>query len=158
MFVESTDEMAVKFCNILAISFSSIKQYYDENYDRNNFIKNVIPGQHPASDIYVKARELHFNTDVTRVVLLIRIVSSNDISAFDVIQKSLPGQAEGFCSCNISENDIVLVKETKAGIEKQGPGKLARSIVDTLGSEFYTRVVSGHRHHCHRGEGLSQIL
>ncbi len=42
VFVEGTDEIAAKFCNILAISLSSIKQYYDEKYDRNNFIKNVI--------------------------------------------------------------------------------------------------------------------
>ena len=27
---------------ILAVSLSSIKQYYDEKYDRGNFIKNVI--------------------------------------------------------------------------------------------------------------------
>ena len=142
VFVEGTDEMAVKFCNILAISFSSIKQYYDEKYDRNNFIKNVILDNILPGDIYVKARELHFNTDVTRVVLLIRIVSSHDISAFDVIQNLFPDKQKDFVF-NISENDIVLVKETKAGIESKDLEKLARSIVDTLGSEFYTRVVVG---------------
>ena len=36
-----------------------------------------------------------------------------------------------------------MVKETKAGIESKDLEKLARSIVDTLGSEFYTRVVVG---------------
>ncbi|MDR2933479.1 MAG: PucR family transcriptional regulator, partial [Oscillospiraceae bacterium] len=42
VFVEGTDDLAAKFCSILAISLHSIKQYYDEKYDRNNFIKNVI--------------------------------------------------------------------------------------------------------------------
>ena len=42
VFVEGTDDMAAKFAGILAVSLSSIKQYYDEKYDRNNFIKNVI--------------------------------------------------------------------------------------------------------------------
>ena len=36
-----------------------------------------------------------------------------------------------------------MVKEIKAGIESSDLEKLARSIVDTLGSEFYTRVVVG---------------
>lgn len=44
---------------------------------------------------------------------------------------------------NISESDIVLVKETKPGIESKDLEKLARSIVDTLGSESYTKVVVG---------------
>ena len=91
VFVEGTDDMAAKFAGILAVSLSSIKQYYDEKYDRNNFIKNVILDNILPGDIYVKARELHFNTDINRVVLLIRIVSSNDISAFDVIlPKGIP--------------------------------------------------------------------
>ena len=64
VFVEGTDDMAAKFAGILAVSLSSIKQYYDEKYDRNNFIKNVILDNILPGDIYVKARELHFNTDI----------------------------------------------------------------------------------------------
>ena len=142
VFVEGTDEIAAKFCNILAISFASIKQYYDEKYDRNNFIKNVILENILPGDIYVKARELHFNTDVNRVVLLIRVVSANDISAFDVIQNLFPDKQKDFVF-NISETDIVLIKEIKAGIESKDLEKLARSIVDTLSSEFYTKAVVG---------------
>jgi len=142
VFVEGTDDLAAKFCNILAISFSSIKQYYDEKYDRSNFIKNVILDNILPGDIYVKARELHFNIDVSRVVLLIRIVSANDISAFDVIQNLFPDKQKDFVF-NINETDIVLVKEIKAGIDSKDLEKLARSIVDTLGSEFYTKVVIG---------------
>ena len=142
VFVEGVDDLAAKYCNLLAISLSSIKQYYDEKYDRSNFIKNVILDNILPGDIYVKARELHFNTDSTRVVLLIRIIASNDISAFDVIQNLFPDKQNDFVF-NISESDIVLVKETKPGIESKDLEKLARSIVDTLGSEFYTKVVVG---------------
>ena len=130
VFVEGVDDLAAKYCNLLAISLSSIKQYYDEKYDRNNFIKNVILDNILPGDIYVKARELHFNTDATRVVLLIRIVASNDISAFDVIQNLFPDKQKDFVF-NISD------------IESRDLEKLARSIVDTLGSEFYTKVVVG---------------
>ncbi len=42
VFVEGTDEIAAKYASILSISLSSIKQYYDEKYDRNNFVKNII--------------------------------------------------------------------------------------------------------------------
>ena len=71
VFVEGTDEVAAKYASILAITLSSIKQYYDEKYDRSNFIKNVILDNILPGDIYLKARELHFNSEVARVCLLI---------------------------------------------------------------------------------------
>lgn len=142
VFVEGVDDTAAKYANILAISLSSLKQYYDEKYDRNNFIKNVVLDNVLPADILVKARELQFNSDVSRVVLLIRILSSNDVSAFDVIQNLFPDKSKDFVF-NISESDIVLVKEVNENIESSDLEKLAKSISDTLSSEFYTRVNVG---------------
>ena len=42
LFVEGNDPQAAKYASILAISLSNIKFYYDEKYDRSNYIKNVI--------------------------------------------------------------------------------------------------------------------
>ena len=39
VFVQGTDEYAQKYAQLLSVSFASIKQYYDEKYDRSNFIK-----------------------------------------------------------------------------------------------------------------------
>ncbi len=63
-----TTRSAQKYVQLLAVSLSSIKQYYDEKYDRGNFIKNVILDNILPGDIYLKARELRFNSDVSRVV------------------------------------------------------------------------------------------
>ncbi len=142
VFVEGTDEAAEKYAGLLAVSLAKIKQYYDEKYDRNNFIKNVILDNILPGDIYVKARELHFNSEATRVAFLVRIMSTNDISAFDVIQNLFPDKQKDFVF-TINESDLVLIKEIKSGIDSKDLEKLARSIVDTLGSEFYTRVVVG---------------
>ncbi|MGN1051643.1 MAG: PucR family transcriptional regulator, partial [Acutalibacteraceae bacterium] len=68
VFVSGTDADAQKYAMILSVSLNSIKQYYDEKYDRSNFIKNVILDNILPGDIYLKARELHFNSDVHRVV------------------------------------------------------------------------------------------
>lgn len=150
VFVSGSDDLAAKFCSLLAVSFSGIKQYYDEKYDRSNFMKNVILDNILPGDIFVKARELHFSMDVSRVVLLIRVLTVNDISVYDVIQNLFPDKQKDFVF-NVSENDIVLVKEIKSGIESSDLEKLALSIVDTLGSEFYTRVSVG------IGTGVSNI-
>ena len=142
VFVEGTDDTASKYASILSITLSSIKQYYDEKYDRNNFIKNIVLDNVLPGDVCIKARELHFNAETTRVVLLIKIISTNDVSAFDVIQNLFPDKSKDFVF-NITESDIVLVKEIKQNVDSKDLEKLARSITDTLSSEFYTRVNVG---------------
>ncbi|HIX34643.1 MAG TPA: PucR family transcriptional regulator, partial [Candidatus Gemmiger avium] len=140
--VEGTDEAAGQFASLLAISLQSIKQYHDEKFDKANFIKNVVLDNILPGDIYAKARELHFVADVSRVVLLIRVTSGNDISAYDVVSGLFPDKQKDFVF-NISENDTVLVKEIRRGIDQRDIEKLAASIVDTLSGEHYIKAVVG---------------
>lgn len=142
VFVSGNDEIAQKYVQLLAVSLGSIKQYYDEKYDRGNFIKNVILDNILPGDIYLKVRELRFNSEVTRVCMLIKITSKTDISAYDILQNLFPDKSKDFV-ININETDIALVKEIKAGIDSKDLEKLAGSIVDTLSSEFYTHCVVG---------------
>lgn len=142
VFIAGNDFAAQKYAAILAISLGSIKQYYDEKYDRGNFIKNVILDNILPGDIYLKSRELRFNADVTRVCMLIKISSKTDISAYDVIQNLFPDKNKDFV-ININETDIALVKEIKNDIDSKDLEKLASSIVDTLSGEFYTHCVIG---------------
>ncbi len=142
VFVEGDDAQAAKYAALLKVSMTSIKQFYDEKNDRANFIKNVIMDNILPGDIYLKARELHFNTDASRAVLLIRITRQNDVSVFEIIQNLFPEKNKDFV-ININENDVALVKEVGAEIETKDLEKLARSLVDTLASEFYTHAVVG---------------
>lgn len=142
VFVSGSDPEAGRYASLLAVSLSSIKQYYDEKYDRSNFIKNVILDNILPGDIYLKARELRFNADVSRVCLLIKVTNKSDISAYDVIQNLFPDKNKDFI-ININETDIALVKEVRQGIEMKDLDKLAGSIIDTLSSEFYTHCVIG---------------
>ncbi len=90
----------------------------------------------------MKARELHFNSEVSRAVVLIRIVSKNEVPIFDIVQNLFPNKSKDFV-INISENDIALVKETKQSTDSKDLEALARSIVDTLSSEFYIHAIVG---------------
>lgn len=142
VFVLGTDPEAARYAALLAVSLASIKQFYDEKYDRSNFVKNIILDNILPGDIYLKARELHFNNDVSRVCMLIKITNKTDVAAYDVIQNLFPDKNKDFV-ININETDIALVKEIKPGIESKDLEKLAGSIVDTLSSEFYTHCVVG---------------
>ena len=142
VFVAGTDPEAQKYVQILAVSLNSIKQYYDEKYNRGNFIKNVILDNILPGDIYLKSHELHFDSEVSRVCMLIKITDKNDISAYDVLQNLFPDKNKDFI-INTNETDIALVKEIKPNIDEKDINKLASSIVDTLSGEFYTHCTVG---------------
>lgn len=130
-FVEGADELAEKYAAVLSLSLSSIKQFYDEKYDKGNFIKNVMLDNILPGDIYLKGRELHFNNDAVRVVFLIRFSDPCDITVFDMIQSLFPDKNKDFV-ININENDIAIIKEISVAIDNKDLEKLARSIIDSL--------------------------
>ncbi len=140
MFVEGTDAEALRYVSLMAVSMENLKHYYDEKLDRANFVKNVILDNILASDIYVKARELHFNTELSHVVLIVKLITKNDVAVYDVIQNLFPDKQKDFV-INISQTEIAIVKEIKNDIGAKDLENLARSIVDTLSSEFYLHAV-----------------
>ena len=142
VFVEGADETAGQFAGVLAISLQSIKQYHDEKFDKSNFIKNVVLDNILPGDIYIKSRELHFNNDASRVVFLIRVTQDTDVSVYDVIQNFFPDKTKDLV-IDINEKDIALVKEVRPNVDSKDLEKLARSICDTLSTEFYCNAVVG---------------
>lgn len=142
IFVEGVDEPAARYAAMAAVALSNVKQYFDERYDKTNFIKNVVLDNILPGDVYAKARELRFPSDVMRVVLLVRVTSSSEISALDIISELFPEKQKDFVF-NISETDTVIVKEIRQGIDNRDIENLARSIADTLESEHYIKAIVG---------------
>ncbi len=142
VFVEGTDEQADKYAAMLAVTLQNLKQFHDEKFDRLNFIKNVVMDNIMPGDIYAKAREKHFATDVPRVVLIIRVEQQKEMSAYEVVRNLFPDKQKDFVF-ETSETDTVLIKELKKGIETKDIEKLAASIVDTLNVEYYIKAVVG---------------
>lgn len=142
VFVDGVDELSRKYSQIIAVALDQIKQTNDEKFDRSNFVKNVILDNILPGDIYIKSRELHFNNDATRVVFLIRTTQETEISVFDIIQNFFPDKTKDFV-INVNESDIALVKEVRPNVDSKDLEKLARSINDTLLSEFYFNAVIG---------------
>ena len=142
VFVDGTDELAHHYSALIAVALDQIKQNNDEKFDRSNFVKNVILDNILPGDIYIKSRELHFNNDASRVVFLIRTTQETEISVFDIIQNFFPDKSKDFV-INVNESDIALVKEVRPNVDIKDLEKLARSINDTLLSEFYFNAVIG---------------
>ena len=142
VFCSGDDETARSFCQMAYIALNDAKTFYEEKHDRGTFVKNIIMDNILPGDIYIRAKELHFATDVSRVVFIVRVTSGGDISAYDVVSSLFPDKQKDFVF-NISETDTVLVKEIRKGIDRTDMEKLAASIVDTLSGEHYIKAVVG---------------
>jgi len=142
VFIEGEDKNAEKIATLLAVSLSNIKNLYDEKYDKSSFIKNIILDNILPSDIYIKSKELRFNAEETRVVFLIKFHSKSDVLSFDMVQNIFPDKNKDYV-ISTGEQDIVLVKEIKPNTDIREIEKIAKSIADTLNSEFYVKVSIG---------------
>ena len=142
VFVQGEDELARSICSLVAVSINNIKTLYDEKHDKATFVKNIILDNILPGDIYIKSRELHFGNDVPRVVFLVRQQAPADVAAIDVVNGMFPDKQKDFV-LHISETDIVVVKEVKAGSEIKDLIKLADSIEETLLSELSVKCLIG---------------
>ncbi len=142
VFMEGEDKMAEKMTKLLAVSLSNIKNLYDEKYDKGLFIKNIMLDNILPSDIYIKSKELHFGTEETRIVFLIKFFGKTDVMPFEMLQNMFPDKSRDYV-INVGENDVVLVKEVKPDADIKDIERIATNISDTLSTEFYTKVNIG---------------
>ena len=142
IMVQGDDRESADICAVLAVSFTSIKNLYGEKYDKSSFIKNIILDNILPSDIYIKAKELHFNAEASRAVFFVRFAEKGEMIPYDIMQNMFPDKNKDYV-ISIGENDVVLVKEVKTGIEQKELEKIAHSIVDTISAEFFHSVTIG---------------
>lgn len=142
IMVQGDDRQSADICAVLAVSFMSIKNLYGEKYDKSSFIKNIILDNILPSDIYIKAKELHFNAEASRAVFFVHFSERGDVIPYDIMQNMFPDKNKDYV-ISIGESDVVLVKEVKAGIDQKELEKIAHSIVDTISAEFFHTVTIG---------------
>ncbi len=142
VFVEGDDKLAEKMGTLIAVSLNNIKNLYEEKYDKNALVKNIITDNILPSDIYIKSKELRFNAEASRAVFLIKFHTRSDMVPYDMVQNLFPDKNKDNV-ISIGEYDIVLVKEVKPTTEARDLEQIGRELSDTLSTEFYTQVSVG---------------
>ncbi len=142
VFVEGVDREADKTAQMLAVTLGNIKGLYDEKYDKGSFIKNIILDNILPNDIYVKSNELHFNNDESRAVIVIKFQGVTELPPYEIIQKIM-GEDNKDYIINISEQDIVIVKEVADGISPDALEEEAQVILKTAHSEYAAKLLIG---------------
>ena len=142
VFCEGTDDVSANACAFLGVHFLTIKHYYDEKYDRNSFVKNIIVDNILPGDVLYRTRELHLTIEAHRVVYLVRVQKSVENAALDILKNLFPDRNRDFV-IRIDDHDSVVIKEFKADTSKEEILQVAQNIVDTLSTEEMVSVSVG---------------
>lgn len=124
---------------LAAFQIQNLLVAYKERYDKDNFIKNLLLDNLLLVDIYNRAKKLHIETSVNRVVFLIETKDEKDSNALETVKGLFAGKSRDFIT-QVDEKNIILVKELKEEEGYENMEKTANVILDMLNTEAMISV------------------
>ena len=141
-FVEGEDEHAKKTLDLISIFLGNMTNLYDEKYDKTSFIKSILLDNILASDIYIKSNELRFSNDDRRAVIMIKFGQVTEIPPYEMLQE-IVGSSDSDYVINISEQDVVLVKEFAKGIDIDEVEVYGKKLLDDVQAKYNEKALVG---------------
>ena len=95
---------------IAAFQIQNLLIAYKERFDKDNFVKNLLLDNLLLVDIYNRAKKLHIDTEVKRVIFIIETKHEKDTNALDNVRTLLGNRTRDFVTA-VDEKNIIVVKE-----------------------------------------------
>lgn len=133
IITKGEDEETYQIGKITTFQIQNLLIAYKERYDRDNFIKNLLLDNLLLVDIYSRAKKLHIENDVKRIVYVIETEVDKELGAVDIVRNVFPIKGRDFVTA-VDEKTIILVKELK---EKEN-----KEEIDQFASEIYNCLIS----------------
>ena len=83
---EGTGEDVYTIGKVAAFQIQNLLVAYKERFDKDNFIKNLLLDNLLLIDIYSRAKKLHIQTDVKRIVMIIETADSRDNNVLEIMR------------------------------------------------------------------------
>ena len=126
------DEDTYMVGKLAAFQIQNLIVAYKERFDKDSFIKNLLLDNLLLVDIYNRAKKLHIEADVRRVVMILELQQEKDHSAMESVKSFFGGKSKDFITA-VDEKSIIIVKELEEGEGYPEMDKLAHAILDSLG-------------------------
>lgn len=124
---------------VVVFQIQNLLVAYKERFDKDNFIKNLLLDNLLLVDIYNRAKKLHIDISVRRVVFVIETRNENDSNALETVKSLFAARNKDFITA-VDEKNIILVKELKPTESYEDMEKTARVILDMLNTEAMSKV------------------
>lgn len=122
----------------------SLLTAYKERFDKDNFIKNLLLDNLLLVDIYNRAKKLHIDLDVRRLVFILETNPDRDSGSMESVRNLLGTKSGDFITA-VDEKSIIIVKEVGPEDDYAQMDKVAAAILDAVGrdDEGKTHVAYG---------------
>jgi carbohydrate diacid regulator len=107
---------------------------YKERFDKDNFVKNLLLDNLLLIDIYNRAKKLHIDTEVRRVVFILETGYEKDSASLENVRMCLGNKAHDFITA-VDEKSIIVVKELAPADDYAEMEHVAEQILSSLDSE-----------------------
>ena len=124
---------------VVVFQIQNLLVAYKERFDKDNFIKNLLLDNLLLVDIYNRAKKLHIDINVRRVVFVIETQTENDTVALETMKSMFSAKSKDYITA-VDEKNIILVKELKANEGYEDMDKVAKTILDMLNTEAMATV------------------
>ena len=125
------DEDTYMVGKLAAFQIQNLIVAYKGRFDKDSFIKNLLLDNLLLVDIYNRAKKLHIEADVRRVVMILELNQEKDHSSVESVKSLFGGKSRDFITA-VDEKSIIIVKELEEGEGYPEMDKLAHTIMDTL--------------------------
>ena len=110
LVAEGTGEDVYTVGKVAAFQIQNLLVAYKERFDKDNFIKNLLLDNLLLIDIYSRAKKLHIQTEVKRVVMIIETADSRDSNVLEIMRGFYGNSSKDFVTA-VDENNVILVKD-----------------------------------------------
>ena len=119
---------------VAAFQIQTLLTAYKERFDKDNFIKNLLLDNLLLVDIYNRAKKLHIDTEVRRVIFIVETAREKDSGMLDHVRALLGSKTKDFVTA-VDEKDIIIVKELGPSDGHAELEKTATGILELLRDE-----------------------
>lgn len=112
---------------------------YKERFDKDNFIKNLLLDNLLLVDIYNRAKKLHIEVEMRRVVFIVEVNREKDGNELERIRSVFGGKSKDFVTA-VDEKNIIVVKEVDENESYEDLGRTADVIIGLFRSEASSNV------------------
>lgn len=110
LLVNGDSEDVYMIGKIACFQIENLLVAYKERFDKDNFIKNLLLDNLLLVDIYNRAKKLHIETEVKRVVYIVETDRDKDGNDLEKVRSLFEGKNRDFVTA-VDEKNIIVVKE-----------------------------------------------
>ena len=131
LLAKGTSDDVYMVGKLVVFQIQNLLVAYKERFDKDNFIKNLLLDNLLLVDIYNRAKKLHIEVNVKRVVFLIETKHEKDSNALETVRSLFATKTKDFVTA-VDEKSIILVKEVRPGETYEDLEKTADMVLDML--------------------------